>query len=304
MVILLGMKIIVQFSGGKDSLASLLWAINTYGKNNIIAVFCDTKWEHELTYQHIKEVIEKTGVEFVTLNGKYSFIELARKKLRFPSTKARFCTDFLKIRPFIDWLIEMNFDYTIIIQGIRANESKSRSKMTRECQYFKYYFTPYGKDKKGKDKYMNYRKKKIIELELLGKCDIERPFFDATANDVMTYIKDNGFKPNPLYYIGFNRVGCFPCIMCSKSEMDLLIKKQPEYLTRIEDAELELGATFFPPDYIPKHALMPFQTKKKGIMLLPSIQAVVRYLKRRNKKGEMFEKEYSNSCMSIYNICE
>jgi 3'-phosphoadenosine 5'-phosphosulfate sulfotransferase (PAPS reductase)/FAD synthetase len=199
----------------------------------------------------------------------------------------------------------MDFKYAIIIQGIRANESKSRSKMTRECQYFKYYFTPYDKDKHGKDKYMSYRKKKIIELKLLGKCDIERPFFESTANDVMDYIKVNGFKPNPLYYMGFGRVGCFPCIMCTKGEMDLLIKNQPEYLTRIKEAELDLGSTFFPPDYIPTREYMEFKTKKNGIMMLSSIQAVVRYLKRRNKTGEMFiEEEEAKSCMSSYNICE
>ena len=37
------MKVIVTFSGGKDSLASLLWARNNLTKN-FITVFCDTGW--------------------------------------------------------------------------------------------------------------------------------------------------------------------------------------------------------------------------------------------------------------------
>lgn len=40
------MKIIVSFSGGKDSQACLIQAANKYGVDKIEAVFCDTGWEH------------------------------------------------------------------------------------------------------------------------------------------------------------------------------------------------------------------------------------------------------------------
>ena len=52
------MKVLVSFSGGKDSLASLIWAKNKFPNLNIEAVFCDTGWEHELTYQHINETLK------------------------------------------------------------------------------------------------------------------------------------------------------------------------------------------------------------------------------------------------------
>ena len=39
-------KLIVQFSGGKDSLASLLWVRNNMSKN-FTTVFCDTAGELE-----------------------------------------------------------------------------------------------------------------------------------------------------------------------------------------------------------------------------------------------------------------
>ena len=55
------MKVIVTFSGGKDSLASLLWVRNNLTKD-FITVFCDTGWEHPLTYQYIKEIREKLDV--------------------------------------------------------------------------------------------------------------------------------------------------------------------------------------------------------------------------------------------------
>ena len=66
------LKIIIQFSGGKDSLATLLWVINESGfkKESMGVVFCDTVWEHDITYEHIKEVIEKTGIKSTTLKSK------------------------------------------------------------------------------------------------------------------------------------------------------------------------------------------------------------------------------------------
>lgn len=35
-------KVIVQFSGGKDSQACLIKACEDFGANNVTAVFCDT----------------------------------------------------------------------------------------------------------------------------------------------------------------------------------------------------------------------------------------------------------------------
>lgn len=47
------MKILVSFSGGKDSQACLIQAFKQYGGGNLTAVFCDTGWEHPDTYKHV-----------------------------------------------------------------------------------------------------------------------------------------------------------------------------------------------------------------------------------------------------------
>ncbi len=49
------MKVIVTFSGGKDSLAALLW-VREHITKNFTTVFCDTGWEHPLTYESILTV--------------------------------------------------------------------------------------------------------------------------------------------------------------------------------------------------------------------------------------------------------
>lgn len=48
------MKKIISFSGGKDSTALILWA-----KENLEVfetVFCDTNWEHPITYKYIEYI--------------------------------------------------------------------------------------------------------------------------------------------------------------------------------------------------------------------------------------------------------
>lgn len=56
------MKVIVSFSGGKDSLASLLWVRNNLTKD-FITVFCDTGWEHPLTYKYYRRSTGTTGLK-------------------------------------------------------------------------------------------------------------------------------------------------------------------------------------------------------------------------------------------------
>ena len=82
----INMKIIVSFSGGKDSQACLIQAAKRYGTDKIEAVFCDTGWEHPDTYQHITDTCSQMGVKLTTLKSKYDFVSLAVYKKRFPST--------------------------------------------------------------------------------------------------------------------------------------------------------------------------------------------------------------------------
>ena len=137
------MIILVAYSGGKDSQASLIWAVKKYGAKNIIAVFCDTVWENPVTYAHITNTCKDLGVKLVTvMSKKYDGMEdMAIKKGRFASSKMRFCTAELKTTPMIDYVLDRKD--LIIIQGIRGDESASRSEMSKQCSFFKYYFEPY-----------------------------------------------------------------------------------------------------------------------------------------------------------------
>lgn len=298
------MKVLCAFSGGKDSHASLIWACKKYGPKLVEAVFCDTQWEHSLLYPFINEVTEKLGVKLVILRSQYSFIELAKKKNRFPSTKAKFCTEKLKVEPMIDYVIEKlkTENYIIVVQGIRKDESKNRSKMEPNCTYFKYYYEPYGFDKEGKPKTFHYRKKEITALNGNSRTDIERPVFNKTAQEVIGDILDAGHRPNPLYYIGVGRVGCFPCIMVTHWEVWIMMEKEPDYAKRVIDSELDVGRSFFPPGYIPdKYA---DKEDDKGHKFA-SAKRVFEYIRMKNAQNELFEEnDTDRSCMTAFNICE
>ncbi len=300
------MKVIVQFSGGKDSLATLIWAITQYGVTNVEAVFCDTKWEHELTYNHIDEVTKKLGVKLVTLtNNKVDgFLGLVKKKKRFPSTKARFCTEHLKTIPAIDYILNQK-EHLIILQGIRKDESVSRSLMQKQCSYFKYYFTPYGKDKNGKDKYHTYRKKDVLEWRKLYSDDVIRPVFDWTGQQVIDYILQAGIKPNPLYYMGMSRVGCMPCIMAKHSEIKEISKRFPEHIDKIRNAEMDFKTSIFTNGKIPDRFCSLQVINKKGKTIkYPTIDDVVSYVNKNNDSDIFKEPDSNHSCMSFYGICE
>ena len=289
------MKVLVSFSGGKDSQASLIWAVRKYGVKSVTAVFCDTGWEHQDTYTHIIDVVQLLGVPLVTLRSdRYKdFIDMSIKKGRFPSTLRRFCTWELKVVPMIDYILSQN-DSIIIIQGIRASESAVRAGYDVECSYFKEYF-----DKSTKS---FYKKRAVLEWCKTHDASVLRPIFRWSAQEVIDYILENGQRPNPLYERGFSRVGCFPCIMCRKLEAQL-ISKDAWAAKRLIDAEKRMkdetakGSTFFSPGYIPARFCIKGQ--------YPTVEEVFKYVNRHDAQLDLFEPAGGYSCMSVYHgLCE
>lgn len=328
---------IVPLSGGKDSQATLIWAVEKFGASKVQAVFCDTEWENPITYEHIFYLCEKLNVELTILTNKKTggFVELCKKKKRFPSVKARFCTSELKVKPMIDYILSLK-SHVFIYQGIRADESLDRSLMKEQCTYFKYYFQPYQTNTKiinkytkiaekqklsplqqqklsiakkrlseGKEdeKYHTYRKKDVIEWRKKYSDDIVRPFFRASSDDVIRFSLNRELDINPLYFKGFSRVGCFPCIMCTVNEMDIIIKEYPEIIAKIKQAEEAVKGTFFKPDKVPERYRT--NTDPKSGKKITSIDDFVKYRLDKNATGDLFaDDEQLNGCKSVYHICE
>lgn len=290
------MKIIVSFSGGKDSLAALLWVRNNMSKK-FTTVFCDTGWESDLTYKYIDEIDNKLDLNIVTLRSKkYSgMINLAEKKMRFPSSQRRFCTSELKSIPMIDYLLDEVNDDFIVVQGIRGAESASRAAMNAQCNYFKYYLNPYKVDKNGKPKFHTYRRKEILKFREKHATDVLRPVFDWSAQQVIDYILENGLEPNPLYRMGMKRVGCFPCVISGLSEIHQIATRFPERIIEIAEYEKKICSSFFGPDKISRKFY-------KGEY--PLVYDVVKYANNKYDEGQLFGDAEATTCMSYYGLCE
>lgn len=296
------MKHIVPISGGKDSQATALWC-RDHINAELIYVFNDTGWEHIKTYEHLLYLQECMNIEIIVLTNKRypnGMVDLVRKKGRFPSTMARFCTEELKTKPMIDFILEQNDDM-IIYQGIRAEESKNRAKMEMAEDFFRHYFEAYSFDESGKGKYRDYRRKEVKYFAEFYKTIVMRPIFKWTVDAVFEYISSHNQKVNPLYYTGVKRVGCYPCIMCGLGEVKIIAQNDPSRLDEIADIENEVETTFFPIDYIPERFCSKPVTRKDGVPAkAPLIEDVKKYVYDANQI-EIFD---APTCQSVYNICE
>lgn len=192
------MKILVPISGGKDSQCCLELAIESVGIENVHGLFCDTKFEHPLTYQHIENMRAWYGVKIDVVSAG-NVQEKVRKYNRFPGGGVRFCTDELKIRPTIIYAKQLaqtigGFE---IWYGMRTDESTERAIRYKDRVADEVYppheFMP--------GKYPKYLAKLGVSMRL--------PILDWSAYQVKHQIGD---KINPLYAAGFDRVGCFPCL--------------------------------------------------------------------------------------------
>lgn len=294
------MKILVLFSGGKDSQACLIQACKEFGPNKVTAVFCDTGWEHELTYKHIANVTKQLGVKLEVLRNKNfdGFVGLCKRMRWFPDTQHRMCTVQLKIQPMIDYILQQN-ENLIIIQGIRAAESASRSKLPCSADYFAEYFTD--------DKKRLYRKTDVRQWCQLHYASVERPMLGMSAQNIIDFIIENSQQPNPLYRRGASRVGCYPCIYSKLSEVKYMLKDE-KYIQRLIRLEEEVNcliegvktpASFFMKGKIPERFCKKFGN---GI---PAFEDVIAYVNRNDAQLDLFESDENLSCISIYHgLCE
>ncbi|OCX68252.1 hypothetical protein A6M27_13100 [Acidithiobacillus thiooxidans] len=248
---------IVGLSGGKDSTATLLIAIDRLGKENVQPVFADTGNEHPETYAYLEYLEESLGIHVVRLKPDFSeeiakkrlfiardrrmgrdkrgermrwsnkakrralavlqptgnpFLDLCLLKGRFPTNRARFCTEWLKRDAFVEYVdsvIQLERRTVVVWQGVRRNESDKRKNAK--------------KIERMGNKYYNFR-----------------PIVDWPVEEVFRCIADHGLEPNPLYQT-LGRVGCAPCIYATKGDVRLLAGSDSMITDRVRDWERLVG---------------------------------------------------------------
>jgi 3'-phosphoadenosine 5'-phosphosulfate sulfotransferase (PAPS reductase)/FAD synthetase len=285
-------KYVVGFSGGADSQACALWVRQRFPAEDIVLLNTEAgKNEHPLTVEFVEwysaNVFPVTVVtplikdlggrgtkpgkckerrdEFDD-NDELTFDRLAYIKGRFPSHNAQFCTEHLKLAPQRRWsqenLAGIDFErYT----GVRRDESERR-KDRPEREWDDYF-----------------------------DCYLNHPLVEWSKDQVFDFLAQAGEEINPLYRMGFGRVGCAPCINSGKEDINNWAIRFPEMIDKVREWERSVGTTFFAPcvpgmeiNWVDEVVAWAKTSRGGRQFFLPMVEAVVA----------------AGSCSSKYRLCE
>ena len=127
------MRVIVNFSGGKDSTVAILEALKRFRKEDIILCYQDTGADYLETLPHVKMIASLFELPLVVLRRYEDFWELSQRLRHFPHRVMRNCTLYLKVRELNRWIRanrEKLGNEIIVVSGIRGEESLYRSKLS------------------------------------------------------------------------------------------------------------------------------------------------------------------------------
>lgn len=242
----MNMKHVVGFSGGIDSQAVARWVLNRYPPEDVILLNSDVGGnEHPMTTEFIQNysdtvhpvvmvtpIVADMGTrgtregsikdrrqEFAETDV-LTFDRMAYIKGIFPRRTMQFCTEHLKLMPAYRWMkenLQANGFTWRRYAGVRRDESRNR------------------------------KDRQPIEVDEYFACELYLPIVDWTKQMCFDYVKAHGEEINPLYKLGFNRVGCAPCVNSNKDDVLAWSQRFPEMIDKVRDWERRVGKTFFAP---------------------------------------------------------
>jgi 3'-phosphoadenosine 5'-phosphosulfate sulfotransferase (PAPS reductase)/FAD synthetase len=180
---------VLSLSGGKDSTALAIYMKDRVPQMEY--VFCDTKKELPETYEYLDKLEALLGRRIVRLADDRGFDHWLRIKGGYlPSSRFRWCTEYLKIKPFEKYV---GNDEILLYVGIRADENR----------------TPY------------VSRKPNIKTVL--------PFIEDNIDlEGVHKILNNSGVGLPTYYGWRTRSGCYFCFFQRRAEWVGLLEKHPD----------------------------------------------------------------------------
>jgi len=125
-------KVIVNFSGGKDSTVAILETLKRYPKEEIVLLYENTGAEYLETPEHVQKIAHMLDLPLFEQKPKLDFWDNSKKFKQFPRPDSRFCTWILKQDVVRHWVAsnrDMFGDEIIVVTGLRAEESAARAKL-------------------------------------------------------------------------------------------------------------------------------------------------------------------------------
>lgn len=203
-----------RVSGGNDSIA-MLQCLREHGLKNVVVVNSDTGWASEWwandRMPRVKAWVESLGWEWVSL-ASIGFEEMVKTQTEagmFPSRQRKFCTKYLKIKPFLKWAKEADPEKrAVVCVGVRRAESEARK------------FAPAFLPEKDNGRHVWHP---IVE-------------FDDAARDMM-------IGKTPFEVLPFRSKECF-CINWGRKD---LLNATPDHIDRVRALEKHCGRPMFDP---------------------------------------------------------
>lgn len=206
---LTGRPLILSYSGGKDSGATWL-ALKEHGIEPDWILYADTGWESPLLYEHLQRWQDKIGRRVITVKAEIELpvallaialeveavlgispspmVRRILKYASFPSRHQKWCTSDLKSEPCVAWFdaVLERPDQAVHVTGVRADESRKRALYP-----------------------VTERHSKTGQWHW-------RPILNWSVGDVVDIHKRHNMPLCPIYDLGVDRVGCWPCIPARK----------------------------------------------------------------------------------------
>lgn len=214
-------------SGGKDSGVITQLAIETgldfiFHNSHTTVDAPPTVYFIRSEMKRLSEMGFRTKIKY----PKKSMWKLIEERYGMPPTRlARYCCKYFKESPVVD------DKKAFIVTGVRWDESVKRK--TREEFEVGASKTAYALKIKMEDQ--NIERKMFEECKLKGE-KICNPIIDWTEDEVWEYTNDRKIPVNPLYKLGFKRVGCIGCPLAPLAQRKLQFEMWPLYKKAYIDA--------------------------------------------------------------------
>lgn len=304
-------------SGGKDSTATGLLAIEKHPRGNLRFVFADTGNEHQAVYDYLDYLEEKLGITIDRLKADFAkriaakrmFIardqrirRVNNKKIRWSNKAKRRALAALHPtgNPFLDLCLWKGRFPARLTQFCTA-ELKTDLLVRYHHELVDEGYTVISWQGIRRDESRNRRD--VLQIEYMDEYTwYYRPIADWTAAQTFEMHAKHGIKPNPLYSQGLSRVGCMPCINCGKQDIRTIANRFPDHIDRIARWEkLVAGAaksatpTFFP---------SPDRDSHLGVSDIHSRVEWANTSRGGRQYDLMTTMEAQFECASAYGLCE
>jgi len=192
----------VLFSGGKDSLASLLWVLDNVKHDNWNILYIEiTGNTHTLCNEYVYNVIRGLGLED-------KFVHAKREDLDFFECLKKWGIPLIGVYRWCMWQFKVKvlekYSYITQVTGIKQSDSYRR------------------------------RNVKLIDIVKATRNIIVNPIIEWTTDDVIDYIKEHGVPLNPCYDVLGHSGNCVFCPYHNKRQIFLTLQ-DPEWRGKILD---------------------------------------------------------------------